>query len=132
MHGLSRSGFLRLSSLAFSLVRCLMLAGSVLIYPALSTLAHQFLQVISWLPMNKTAPVVLDAVFSTNSPPAVLNVVHPRPVTWHTMMSNLAASLSDATSSRKFKLVPFLDWIAQLEKLSLTLSVEEAKDIVSY
>ena len=75
---------------------------------------------------------MLDVVFSTSSPPAVLNVVHPRPVTWHAMMSNLAASLSDATSTREFKLVPFLDWIAQLEKLSLTLSVEEAKDIVSY
>ncbi|EPS92706.1 hypothetical protein FOMPIDRAFT_1170901 [Fomitopsis schrenkii] len=87
--------------------------------------------VISWLPMNKTAPVVLDTVFSTNSPPAVLNVVHPRPVTWHTLMSNLATSLSAATPDRKFELVPFLDWIDQLEKLSLTLSVEEARAIVS-
>lgn len=108
-----------------------MLAGSVLICAVLLPLAHHFVQVISWLPMNKTAPVVLDAVFSTNHPPAVLNVVHPRPVTWHAMMSNLAVSLSDATPNRKFELVPFLDWIAQLEKLSLTLSVDEAKDIVS-
>ena len=81
--------------------------------------------------MNKTALVVLDAVFSPDSPPAVLNVVHPRPVTWHKMMENLATSLSAATPQRKFELVPFSDWISQLEELGSTLSVEGAKDIVS-
>lgn len=83
--------------------------------------------------MDKVAPIVLDVMLSpSNAPPPVLNVIHPHPVTWHTLMAKLADNLpSGQADGSKLKLIPFMDWIAALESKASTLSADEMHRFVS-
>ncbi|TFK46677.1 NAD(P)-binding protein [Heliocybe sulcata] len=81
--------------------------------------------VVSWIPMHTVAFVVSDLVFASQRVPLALNVVHPEPVGWSAVMSDIAAALG----SRSLPLVPFPDWVDKLEKAALQASKEDYEKI---
>ncbi|KAF9047969.1 hypothetical protein BDP27DRAFT_1434384 [Rhodocollybia butyracea] len=72
--------------------------------------------IISWIPMNKVAPIVLEITMDPLStpPPVALSVIHPRPVTWTSVMNNMLKHLlplQERKSSAPMKMMPFTEWM---------------------
>ncbi|KAF8956600.1 hypothetical protein BDZ97DRAFT_2062868 [Flammula alnicola] len=71
--------------------------------------------VTSWLPMDAVSQTILDVAWSAESP-AALNVVHPRPVAWNSILSSInEAIVQEGVSSAKLQTVDFEAWVSQLE-----------------
>ena len=82
--------------------------------------------------MDKVAPIVLDVVLSKASPPETLNLVHPRPITWHTMMDKVNAGLlASKAANERLPMIPFTEWISALENKGKSVSAEESQQLVS-
>ncbi|KAF8896177.1 hypothetical protein BD779DRAFT_1608500 [Infundibulicybe gibba] len=82
--------------------------------------------VISLIPMDAVAQALVDVAFSENCPPTTMNLVHPKPVGWNTMIS----SIRDASHRELGKtpsLVPFREWFALLEKHASTPNEDTMK-----
>jgi hypothetical protein len=67
--------------------------------------------------VDAVAQSILEIALSNKSPPPVLNVVHPRPITWSSMIATLCNALNQ---SKRFhpdglKLVSFQKWFKLLE-----------------
>jgi len=69
---------------------------------------------INFLPFEIAASALLD-FRKTSNPAHTVHLVHPRPVSWHSIAAAIASELS-------IPLVPFLEWLETLEKVALTLS----------
>ncbi|OSX62600.1 hypothetical protein POSPLADRAFT_1055973, partial [Postia placenta MAD-698-R-SB12] len=65
-------------------------------------------EIISWIPMDLAATAIVELC---GVPADTLHLVHPRPVTWDTIMQPLASALS-------VPLVPYAEWLARLESLA--------------
>jgi len=66
--------------------------------------------------MHAVSKAILDVAFSDEQPPIALNIVHPRPVEWSTVMRDVRdALLAAKVSSEALPLVPFGEWFEQLE-----------------
>ncbi|KAI0647275.1 acetyl-CoA synthetase-like protein [Trametes meyenii] len=61
---------------------------------------------VSWVPSYQGAKVLVEMRCSTEP---VLHLVHPRPVSWHMIISKLADELG-------IPLVPYAEWLSALEK----------------
>ncbi|TFK53343.1 putative aminoadipate reductase [Heliocybe sulcata] len=75
--------------------------------------------VSTWMTSEVVAQAVLDAAFAGERPPSTLNVLHPRPVSWSSIMEDVRTALMeivDQGKSEPLPLVPFKQWIALLEK----------------
>ncbi|CAA7263092.1 unnamed protein product [Cyclocybe aegerita] len=74
--------------------------------------------VVSWLPMDVVSNSILDLVMNSDSrtlPPA-MNVLHPEPVPWNTIIEHTARALFQELSLDKpLNLVPFREWFSMLE-----------------
>ena len=75
--------------------------------------------------MDKVAPIVLDVVLSPESPPEVLNVVHPRPTSWDVILRGLREELGG-----NLPLVPLTEWVAKLETYSANPTKNDLEAIV--
>ncbi|KAF8154856.1 hypothetical protein B0H34DRAFT_540683 [Crassisporium funariophilum] len=73
--------------------------------------------IISWLPVDLAAAAIVDMRSTTND---TLHLIHPKPVTWESVMQPLAEILN-------VPLVPYEEWFARLES-SARDSDEESKD----
>ncbi|KAF8486550.1 hypothetical protein JB92DRAFT_3148577 [Gautieria morchelliformis] len=66
---------------------------------------------VSWIPMPAVAQATLDAVLCS-TPSYVLNIVHPHPIPWTTVMRNLSMSMTEHGITKadlpaiEFKLAP--------------------------
>lgn len=79
--------------------------------------------------MDKVSPIVLDVILSSSeSVPSVVNVVHPRPVSWHSLMSEISAALAGYGT---LPLIPFNRWISDLEKKGM-LNDEQVLEFVGH
>lgn len=87
-------------------------------------------KVVSWLPADAVAQAILDVVFVSQPPPAALNLVHPNPVEWNSIISNIRNAL-EATLALDLTLVPFHDWFLQLALRSENASSKDLASIVS-
>lgn len=65
-------------------------------------------QGVNWIPLEITAGAVVDFRKASNATHTV-HLVHPRPVSWHSLAVAVSAELS-------VPLVSFADWLAKLEK----------------
>ena len=83
--------------------------------------------------MDKVAPIVLDVVLSKESPPATLNLVHPRPITWNTIMNKVNEGLlASKAVIERLPMTPFTEWISALENKGMSASGEESQQLVSF
>ncbi|KAE9382778.1 hypothetical protein BT96DRAFT_1027517 [Gymnopus androsaceus JB14] len=87
--------------------------------------------VVSWAPIDALAEAILDVGF-VEEPPFAINLVHPRPVSWTSVMRAMQESLISAKHLSKdaLPMVPFRKWAQALEDTASTLLSERiAKDI---
>lgn len=97
------------------------------------------LQVASWLPMHAVSQAILDVAWSSTAgaeswPPA-LNLVHPRPVSWNAIFSQVNEALvREGVVKAELPIVAFQEWFSLLEKKAASSSDSEQvlKDIVSW
>ncbi|KAJ6487165.1 putative aminoadipate reductase [Mycena vitilis] len=78
--------------------------------------------VVAWLSPESVSQAVVDAVLSTERPSFAINLVHPRPVPWDRVMSAIAR---DA----QLPLVPFPEWVEQLQVRSVAATPEDLENI---
>ncbi|KAJ3780134.1 hypothetical protein GGU10DRAFT_391349 [Lentinula aff. detonsa] len=74
--------------------------------------------VTSWIPLDAVAEAILDVAFVKESPPLTINLVHPYPTTWNSIMEAIRESLTQnkGLSSDALQLVPFNEWYAALRE----------------
>ncbi|KAL4260482.1 Adenylate-forming Reductase [Pleurotus pulmonarius] len=77
--------------------------------------------IVSWIQMDCVAQVALDIAFSQRSKlPAVVNIVHPRPVAWTTLFTAIQQALKANTRGRvTLPLIPFKEWHELLQAQAL-------------
>jgi len=89
--------------------------------------------VLSWLPMHAVAQALLDIALSTGTrkQPA-LNIVHPRPVAWTSIISAVNDALvQEDVVKERLPVVEFSKWFELLEtKAREILSTKQMNDIV--
>lgn len=64
--------------------------------------------------MDAVATAVTEMVLSTEYLPPLVNVSHPRPVTWHEVFTNINSSFKDTP----LQIVPLDDWLQRLQAVS--------------
>ncbi|KAJ7696821.1 acetyl-CoA synthetase-like protein [Mycena rosella] len=77
---------------------------------------------VAWITPEAVAGTIVDAALNTEKSPFAINLVHPRPVTWDALMSSMAR-----TAQRP--LIPFADWVHQLETRSAHATAEDMENI---
>ncbi|KAJ6491543.1 putative aminoadipate reductase [Mycena vulgaris] len=83
-------------------------------------LADGAIQLVSWIDFGTVAQAIMDAAFTpleiSERLPSVLNIVHPRPVSWNFVMSCIRdVLLKKSNTCKDLKLVRFPDWYKELE-----------------
>ncbi|KAJ7688597.1 hypothetical protein B0H17DRAFT_1160269 [Mycena rosella] len=78
--------------------------------------------VVAWIPPEVVARTIVDAAVRPDSPPFAINIVHPRPVTWDSVMSSMA-------HIAQRPLIPFADWFHQLETRASGATAEDMENI---
>lgn len=86
--------------------------------------------------MDAVCQAILDAALAHhNDLPMTINIAHPHPVAWTSLMSTIRELLLSAKylPSDALPLIPFQEWVDNLEKFAVTASVSPAKlvEIVS-
>ncbi|KAF5372278.1 hypothetical protein D9757_009652 [Collybiopsis confluens] len=73
--------------------------------------------VVSWIPMDAVSDALLDVGFSTERPPMAVNVVHPRPVPWTSVVQKLRTILirEKQLAPDALRIVPYKQWLAKVE-----------------
>ncbi|KAJ4474501.1 acetyl-CoA synthetase-like protein [Lentinula aciculospora] len=75
--------------------------------------------VVSWAPMDAISDAILDVAFTPQDLPLVVNLVHPFPVSWTSVMEAIRKTLITAKNlddSNALPLVPLSNWVAALEE----------------
>ncbi|CAL1703617.1 unnamed protein product [Somion occarium] len=72
---------------------------------------------VSWIPVDVVASAVVEITHSSSATSDVLNIVHPQPVPWNNVFSDIAKTLG-SMSGQPVQLVPYADWLAKLEQYS--------------
>jgi thioester reductase-like protein len=87
----------------------------------------------SWIPFTAVSDAITDTLFYHNIPPLALNVVHPRPAKWTSIVSAIRDAVKETTkaaSEADLPLIPFSQWYAQLEAAAQTASEKTLQDVV--
>lgn len=74
--------------------------------------------------MDTVAGAVLNLIVSSESP-SVVNVVHPRPVSWTKVFNTISNTLGS-----HIPLVSYHDWLAKLEDAAQNPSPSQLEEIV--
>ncbi|KAF8215602.1 hypothetical protein K438DRAFT_1748527 [Mycena galopus ATCC 62051] len=77
---------------------------------------------VAWLPPAAVSRTIIDAALSTERLPFAVNLVHPRSVPWDFVMSAMA-------SETQLPMIPFADWVQQLQDRSAQATAEDIADI---
>ncbi|KIK64221.1 hypothetical protein GYMLUDRAFT_40511 [Collybiopsis luxurians FD-317 M1] len=92
--------------------------------------------VVSWIPMDAVCKALLEIGLSVDSDgpatvPIAVNVVHPKPVSWSSVMQNIRNVLVEEKKLPldALPLVPYSDWVAAVEKHTRNLSEDDAENI---
>ena len=75
-------------------------------------------QFVSWIPMDAVTQVLLDTAFLANSAPIAVNIVHPNPTSWSTVMQYIRQALirQKGLSPDAIPLIPIQQWISDIEQ----------------
>ncbi|KAG2060872.1 putative aminoadipate reductase [Suillus hirtellus] len=85
---------------------------------------------VSWIPPHAVSNAILDVAFAAEEPPIAVNLVHPRPVAWRTLIQPVADALVERkVTNYPLPLVPFSEWHDKLESSAKDLSKETMKRI---
>ncbi|KAG2117013.1 putative aminoadipate reductase [Suillus discolor] len=85
---------------------------------------------VSWIPAHAVSNAILDVAFAEEKPPIAVNLVHPRPTAWKTLMQPIADALVERkVTSYPLPLVPFSEWLEKLELSAKDLSEETMERI---
>lgn len=77
--------------------------------------------------MDAVAATFVDLVLSREALPNVLNLVHPRGISWHKIFNDINEHLNPA-----LPLVPFREWLGRLELLADNAGPDELAAVVSH
>ncbi|KAJ6575613.1 putative aminoadipate reductase [Mycena vulgaris] len=85
--------------------------GASILYPHI---------LVSWIDFETVAQAILDVAFTpleiSERLPTVMNLVHPRPVSWNSVISNFRdVLLKNSAGSINLRLVDFQEWYKELE-----------------
>ncbi|KAF9062745.1 hypothetical protein BDP27DRAFT_1427576 [Rhodocollybia butyracea] len=74
--------------------------------------------VVSWIPMDAVCDALLDIGFSEEPAPIAVNVVHPKPISWTSVMQHVRAALLEAKRlpPDALQLVPYSEWVSAVEQ----------------
>ena len=73
-------------------------------------------KVVSWTPMDAVSSCIMELIFHNKRLPPVLNVVHPRPTEWDTVIKLIGDALVlQKKLSSPLDLIPFQEWFYILE-----------------
>jgi hypothetical protein len=83
--------------------------------------------------MDAVAKAILDIAFAPDRPPIALNLVHPRPVEWKSVILDISEAIKQERSlgSGTLPLVPFQDWFSQLNLRAKDGNEIDIRNIVS-
>jgi len=86
---------------------------------------------LSWIPPHAVSNAILDVAFAEEEPSIAINLVHPRPIDWKTLMQPVAEAIfKHKITSAPLPLVPFSEWLVKLESSAKNTSEENMKRIV--
>ncbi|KAJ7609797.1 hypothetical protein DFH06DRAFT_1246824, partial [Mycena polygramma] len=80
--------------------------------------------IVAWLSPEAVSQTIVDAALSMEKPPFAINLVHPRPVPWDTVMAAVAAEA-------QLPMVPFPDWVQQVRGRSVGATIDDIGKIPS-
>ncbi|KAG1900203.1 putative aminoadipate reductase [Suillus fuscotomentosus] len=85
---------------------------------------------LSWIPTHAVSNAILDVAFAKEEPPVAVNLVHPRPVAWGTLMRPVADAISERKiTSAPLPLVPFSEWFEKVESSAKNASEANIKRV---
>ena len=87
----------------------------------------------SWIPFTAVSDAITDTLFNTDVPPLALNVVHPRPAKWTSIMSAIREAVKEVikvAGDAYLPLVPFSQWFGQLEDAAQTANEMTLQNMV--
>ncbi|KAF7798286.1 hypothetical protein EIP86_009505 [Pleurotus ostreatoroseus] len=79
---------------------------------------------VTWIPVDVVAQVFVDLLFSPKRLPPVINVVHPRPITWKQIANYLSGALRTP-----LPLVPLQTWLQQVEAFAENAKAHDVQRI---
>lgn len=84
--------------------------------------------------MNTVSDAILDLSFAENRLPTVLNIVHPEPTSWSSMIRHIRGALTKEKklTSDSLPIIPFGEWFSRLEVHSSDPTEQAIRRIVSY
>ncbi|KAF9463989.1 putative nonribosomal peptide synthetase [Collybia nuda] len=87
--------------------------------------------VVSWMPMDAVAKAILDVGLGKGPVPKALNFVHPRPITWTSMISSIREALiaQNNLDTTTLPLIPFSDWVEKIGEQAKRAKDEDLKKI---
>ncbi|KAF5362791.1 hypothetical protein D9757_011015 [Collybiopsis confluens] len=73
---------------------------------------------VSWIPMDAVTQALLDYAFLEGPAPIAVNILHPRPSSWTSVMTNIKQALIDEKklSSDALPLISIHEWVSEIEK----------------
>ncbi|KAJ7626109.1 putative aminoadipate reductase [Roridomyces roridus] len=89
---------------------------------ALGSLPSDSNSSIAWIPPETVARTIVDVALMAESPPPVLNVLHPWPVLWDTIMEALGRELG-------LPLAPIAEWVARLRERTTGATGQDLESI---
>lgn len=83
--------------------------------------------------MHVVSQAILDVALSNQVPTIALNIVHPRPSHWSTIIRSIGDALHHAGATKKVvPLIPFSEWLDRLEQRSEGADANDMAKIVSF
>jgi hypothetical protein len=84
------------------------------------------------MPMDAVARAILDVGLGKKPAPTALNLVHPRPIAWTSMISSIREALvaQNNLDVTALPLIPFGEWVARLDGKSKNANGEDLAKIV--
>ena len=85
----------------------------------------------SWIPPHAVSDAILDVAFADEEPPLIVNLVHPRPTAWESVMQPISEVMyQKRLTPFPLPLIPFTEWVQRLEKRAVNTSEEDVGRVV--
>ena len=87
-------------------------------------------KVVSWTPMDAVSNCIMELIFHNKRLPPVLNVVHPRPTKWNTVIKLIGdALLLQKKLSSPLDFFSFQEWFYILEAHAKAANQENKNEL---